>query len=128
MKIQFLIVLTVFSIFVFAAEARTWTSADGSKTFEGTLRSYNSATGLVTVLVNGLPLSVEKEKLSPDDIKFLEEEAAAAPVDLAEEVSKTVVGAQIIKTKLNRLDGQRYKKAELDKAPEYYILYYSASW
>lgn len=27
------------------AQARTWTSADGGKTFEGELRSYNAAVG-----------------------------------------------------------------------------------
>jgi hypothetical protein len=127
MKKNILIVLTVTFLLAGGVQARTWTSSDGAKTFEGTLRSYNAETGQVTVVVNGRPLSFDKDKLSADDIKFLEEEAAA-PVDLAEEASKTVVGAQIVKAKLNRLDGERYKKAELAKVPEYYILYYSASW
>ncbi|MDF2377749.1 MAG: hypothetical protein P1U81_16045 [Verrucomicrobiales bacterium] len=127
MKKNILIVLTVTFLLAGGVQARTWTSSDGAKTFEGTLRSYNAETGQVTVVVNGRPLSFEKDKLSADDIKFLEEEAAT-PVDLAEEASKTVVGAQMVKAKLNRLDGERYKKAELAKAPEYYILYYSASW
>ncbi len=35
-------------------EARTWTSADGSKTFEGELKSYDAASGLLSVtLGNG---------------------------------------------------------------------------
>jgi hypothetical protein len=32
-----------------AAVGRTWTSSDGSKTFEGDLQSYDSATGKVIV-------------------------------------------------------------------------------
>ena len=31
------------------AEGRTWTSADGSKTFEGELQSYDAASGKVSV-------------------------------------------------------------------------------
>ena len=31
------------------ASARTWTSAEGDKTFEGELKSYDAASGKVTV-------------------------------------------------------------------------------
>jgi len=110
-------------------EARTWTSADGSKTFEGSLRSYNAASGDVTMLMsNGRSLTFPKDKLSKDDIKFLEEwdakkNEAAAP---AEPTSK--LGKLMTKAKLHKLDGKRFKSAELTKSPEYFILYYSASW
>lgn len=127
MKKCFLISAIAALILVSSAEARTWTSSDGAKSFEGTLRSYNAETGIVTVVVNGRPLSFEKTMLSADDISFLEEEAVEA-VNPAEAAAETVVGAQVVKARLNRLEGDRYKKAELDKAPEYYILYYSASW
>lgn len=127
MKKSILISALAALLLVSGAEARTWTSSDGSKTFEGTLRSYKADTGMVTVVVNGRPLSFEKSKLSEEDIAFLEEEAVEK-VSPAEAAAETVVGAQIVKAKLNRLEGDRYKKAELDKAPEYYILYYSASW
>ena len=40
--------------------ARTWTSADGSKTFEGELKAYDAGTGRATVIVNGLPLTVRQ--------------------------------------------------------------------
>ncbi len=110
-------------------QARTWTSSDGSRSFEGTLRSYNAETGAVTVVVNGRPLTFQEDKLSETDIAFLkEEEMAASRVDPAEELAATEVGKKVTKAKLHRLDGDRYKSAELDKAPEYYILYYSASW
>ena len=127
MKKTTVILLAASFLFLSGVQARTWTSSDGTKTFEGTLRSYEKETGMVTVIVNGRPLSFEKSMLSEADIQFLEEEMAAE-VNPAEEAAKTVVGAKVTKAKLNRLDGKRFRKAELDKAPEYYILYYSASW
>ena len=48
--------------------------------------------------------------------------------DPAEVAASSEVGSKVAKAKLNRLEGKRFKKAELTKAPEYYILYYSASW
>jgi len=54
------------------AEARTWTSADGSKTFEGELQTYDAASGLVTVrLKNGRQMKFTHDKLSGDDIAWL---------------------------------------------------------
>jgi hypothetical protein len=35
---------------------------------------------------------------------------------------------KMAKAKLHRHDGKRYRKAELEKAPKYFLLYYSASW
>lgn len=40
----------------------------------------------------------------------------------------SVIGAKLAGTTLHRVDGKKFKKAELKKDPEYYILYYSASW
>jgi hypothetical protein len=110
--------------------ARTWTSADGGRTFEGDLRTYDSATGKVTVILrNGRTLTFDQDKLSEDDIAFLKEQEAAANMpDPAEALEQQVVGAKVAKAKLQRLEGKRFKKAELTKAPEYYILYFSASW
>ena len=112
--------------------ARTWTSADGTKTFEGDLRSYNPTTGEVTVLINGRATTFQEAVLSEADRTFLKEEGAktaGAPADdptAALEGQK--VGAQVLKAKLHRIEGERYKRAELTKTPEYYIMYFSASW
>jgi hypothetical protein len=58
------------------AQARTWTSADGSKTFEGELRSYDAAAGKATVtLPNGKQLIFIQDKLSAEDIAFVKENA-----------------------------------------------------
>ncbi|MEM1440920.1 MAG: hypothetical protein AAGF67_01170 [Verrucomicrobiota bacterium] len=112
-----------------SAQARTWTSADGSRTFEGTLRSYDQDTGEVTVIVNGRPMTFTKDKLSADDVAFLEAETEKMnEVDPEEALASSPVGSKVAKAKLHRLDGKRYSKAELEVVPEYYFLYYSASW
>lgn len=54
--------------------ARTWTSADGSKTFEGEMTAYDEATGIVTVDMNGRVVTFKQELLSADDIAYAKEE------------------------------------------------------
>ena len=62
-----------------AAVGRTWTSSDGSKTFEGELQSYDSATGKVTViLANRKRLSFAQDKLSAEDIAWLKKNGKRA--------------------------------------------------
>lgn len=112
-----------------STHARTWTSADGTKTFEGTLKSYDAETQSVTVLINGNAMTFSTDKLSQEDITFLEEQKDAEPEAApAEKASESVIGAKVAGAKLHRLNGKRFKKAELEKAPEFYLLYYSASW
>ncbi|MGC6427770.1 MAG: sialate O-acetylesterase [Akkermansiaceae bacterium] len=54
------------------AQARIWTSADGEKTFEGELQSYDAATGKVTVILpNRKRMTFKQDKLSADDIAWL---------------------------------------------------------
>jgi hypothetical protein len=63
-----------------AADARTWKSSDGTKTFEGELKAYSAETGKVTVtLANGKDLTFTQDKLSEDDIAFLKEKGTIAP-------------------------------------------------
>jgi hypothetical protein len=58
---------------VVGVQARTWTAADGSKTFEGELQSYDAASGKVGVtLSNGKRMTFTRDKLSADDIGWLE--------------------------------------------------------
>ena len=57
--------------------ARTWTSADGTRTFEGKFKSYDAAEGKVSVTIrNGRTLTFSVDKLSKADQTFLTEEAA----------------------------------------------------
>jgi len=53
-------------------QSRTWTSADGAKTFEGELQSYDAASGKVSVtLPNRKRMTFTQDKLSEDDIAWL---------------------------------------------------------
>ena len=59
-------------------QGRTWTSKDGSKTFEGQLKSYDPATGEVSITqLNGTMIRFNQDKLSPADITFLKEQGKA---------------------------------------------------
>ena len=111
------------------APARTWTSSDGEKTFEGDLKEFNDASGKVTVLTNGKQLAFNIDALSEDDKTFLTEwKAESEKPSSVEILAEQKVGKQLTDTVLSRLDGTRFKKASLEKAPEYYLLYFSASW
>ena len=54
------------------AEARTWTSSDGDRTFEGELHSYDATSGKVTVVLkNRRKLTFNQDKLSEEDVVWL---------------------------------------------------------
>jgi len=42
--------------------------------------------------------------------------------------TSSVVGEQLEKTRLHRLDGRRYRRVEMEKEPDFFLFYYSASW
>ncbi len=65
--------ITTFAMLALSSlDARTWTSADGSKTFEGDLKSYDAANGKVTItMANGKRVTFAQDKLSADDIEWL---------------------------------------------------------
>ena len=74
-----LILAVVTSLLLVGAHARTWTSADGSKTFEGKFQSYDARRGLVTVtLSNGKRQTFSQDKLSKADIAFAKENGGKA--------------------------------------------------
>ena len=67
-----LILAATTSLLVSGANARTWTSSDGGKTFEGELKSYDPRIAVVTVaLSNGKSVHFEQDKLSAADIAYL---------------------------------------------------------
>ncbi|MFT6575652.1 MAG: hypothetical protein ACJA16_003857, partial [Akkermansiaceae bacterium] len=73
-RTQLLLQLAAAFFLVFGVQARTWTSADGTKTFEGKLQSYDARKGLVTVtLPNGKRQTFRQDKLSEADITFARE-------------------------------------------------------
>jgi hypothetical protein len=48
-RTQLLLQLAAALLLVLGVQARTWNNADGSKTFEGELQSYDAASGKVSV-------------------------------------------------------------------------------
>ncbi len=77
-----LLLAAITSLLLTGAHARTWTSADGAKTFDGELLSYDPATGAVGVtLASGKAMKFPQGKLSAADIAFLKEQGKVeAPV------------------------------------------------
>ena len=114
-----------------ALSARVWTSADGEKTFVGDYNSFDPDQGKVTVTMkNGRSVTFALDMLSEDDRKWIEArfEEENAP-DPAEILAAQKIGAGLTKAGvLQKLDGKRFANYEFQTAPEYYILYFSASW
>ncbi|MFZ9936501.1 MAG: right-handed parallel beta-helix repeat-containing protein [Luteolibacter sp.] len=76
-----MIVATFAGLLLAAAQARTWSSADGTRTFVGELVSYDAQRGMVTVAhAGGGRMSFPEDKLSEADIAFLKEQAAKTSV------------------------------------------------
>ncbi len=79
-----LLLATLCGLLLTDAHARTWTSSDGTKTFEGELLSYDPATGGLSVkLSSGKEMKFTQNKLSDADIAYLKQQgkvdAASAP-------------------------------------------------
>lgn len=109
--------------------ARTWTSADGSQTFEGDFVSSDDTT--VTVKKGFKPMTFKLAILSEADRTWVQEAAKNKGAEkaneaAAEEFAKSDFGKALKKVK--KLDGKRFGKSEIAGAPEYFILYFSASW
>lgn len=113
-----LLLAAVTSLLLTGAHARTWTSADGAKTFEGELQSYDPATGAVGVtLAGGKTMKFTQEKLSAADIAFLKEQGKMeAPV--AGQPSAGKIDADP-KNLLKPVDG---KPADMSKPVQVFIL------
>ena len=76
MKSSLLILVLGIGVLLAMAEGRTWTSADGTQTFEGELKSYDAAKGIVRVVrPNGVRTTFTQDKLSAEDIAWLEKNA-----------------------------------------------------
>jgi hypothetical protein len=109
--------------------ARTWTSADGSKTFEGDYLSSSSDS--VTVLKKGSKLTFKLDLLSEQDQEYVKTMVAnEANQEANEEAAANFKVSDLGKAfkKLQKFDGKRFSKTELETVPEYFILYFSASW
>ena len=83
-----LVVTALAGLLLSGVSARTWTSADGSKTFEGELQSYDAASGKVSVtLRSGKRMAFSQDKLSEEDIAWLKKNggrSGGSTVDIGE--------------------------------------------
>jgi len=110
------LVLSLPSVF-----ARTWTSADGSKTFEGELLSYDAETGNVGVkLANGNPMLFNQDKLSASDIAFLKEKGNVAPP--APTANASTGSSSNVKDLPDALPDPDGKEADMSKPVQVFIL------
>lgn len=109
--------------------ARTWTSADGAKTFEGDFISCDGTS--VTVKRGIKEMTFKLTLLSEEDQKWAKAEgekvaAAAENKKAAEEFAKSKFGKAF--SKLQKFEDGKFAKHELETAPKYFLLYFSASW
>ena len=137
MKKTICILLFVTGFSLIASQARTWTSADGGKTFEGQFKSYDEGTGVVIVIKGIRKLSFNVDKLSEADREWLEnqvleqkaEEGTNGEADaILDELDKQVIGSKIKNGVLSKLEDDEFVDFTMSNAPDYYVVYYSASW
>ncbi|MDA7889789.1 sialate O-acetylesterase [Akkermansiaceae bacterium] len=75
MKLYSLCLILGIGLFLPVAAGRTWTSADGTKTFVAELKSYDEGKGIVIIRkINGRTLKFKQSTLSEEDIAFLKTE------------------------------------------------------
>jgi hypothetical protein len=111
-----------------SVHARTWTSAEGGKKFQG---EYVSHTGDVVTVKKGFKtVRFKISLLSEDDSKWLAEQKANAENENkpeAPEVDAGKIGKKLAGNMV-KLTGDKYEDAPLATAPEYFLIYFTASW
>lgn len=109
-------------LLIHPASARTWTSSDGSKTFDGELVAYDAETGSVSVeLVNGQNITFKQEVLSPADIQFLKEKGTVVAATTTSSSSSSS-GSGIAKSVPDELPDPDGKPADMSKPVQVFIL------
>lgn len=106
-----------------SVSARTWTSADGTKTFEGELTSYNAETGDVGVtLANGKKMNFKQTVLSEADIAFLKEKGTVAAEPKTSDAAPSNSGKGIAKEITGEFPKPDGKPADMTKPVQVFIL------
>ena len=115
------------SLIAGSLQARTWTSAEGGKTFNGDYVSHTEE--FVTVYRGLKKVRFKISLLSEADRKWLEEKQKESEEKAKE---KEVVEAGKITEKLAgnmvKLSEKKYEDYTAEKEPEYYLIYFTASW
>lgn len=112
-----------------SVSAKTWTSADGSKTFKGEFKDFDTETNEVTVNVRGVNKKFPLSMLNDADQTWVKAELTKQKLaDLDSVLNEQKIGKLFTQTNLSKLDTDAFKKANFEKIPEYYLLYFTASW
>ena len=110
--------------------ARTWTSADGKNTFEGTYVKSTETT--VTVTKDGRQRTFKMDLLSEDDKTWIKENRERIANEAKAEAEKGNLDDQKIGKKLKgktvSVVAGKFVDQDTEKVPEYYLLYFTASW
>lgn len=107
-----------------SASARTWTSSDGSKTFDGELLAYDAETGDVSVeLANGKKLNFKQTVLSAADIEFLKEKGTVTPAPKeAPTAAPSSSGSGLAKEITGEIPKHDGKEADMSKPVQVFIM------
>jgi len=121
-------ILTATCSFVFGLgllPARTWKSADGTRTLEGELGSYDANTGnVVLILDSGHEVRFTLDKLSQPDREFLAQKKGASEPPPADSLTASFRKEGVLKI----LKNGAFAPCKLEGAPKFFLLYFSASW
>jgi len=128
MKIRLLSLLATIALATHI-QARTWTSADGAKTFKA---NYISHTEDSVAVMKGLKkMNFKISLLSEADRDWLDQQQTSsnnAKTDKEPTNESFGTFGDDIKSDLVIFSGKRYKKHKLVSAPDYYLIYFTASW
>ena len=113
----------VAALLTVGAQAKTWTSADGAKTFEGDLNSYDAETGSVKVtLANGKQRKFNQKFLSEADITYLKENGKKVEAAPAKSGSSSGSSSGKVKPTPDVLPDPDGKEADMSKPVQVFIL------
>lgn len=116
--------------------ARTWTSSDGTKSFEADYIGHTDSA--VSIIKDSKKITFPLNLLSEADQAWTRAHGtetantASAPKNtLKKETVATTSSSSLtqnINKHLKKFDGKSFKEHNLDNKPEYYLVYFSASW
>lgn len=124
------IILTIAVIsFASSVHARTWTSSNGVTTFEA---EYVSSTERSLVFIHkGKKETIRISRLSEADKKWIEQEQQRDTAPRKKIIYRSLKDQKVGKKLINqtfRLKNNQFVTENIRQVPQYYYLYFSASW
>lgn len=110
-------------------QARTWTSSNGVTTFEG---EYVSSTTRSLIFIHkGKKENIRVSRLSAADQTWIEQERQRDAAPRKKKSYRSLRDQKVGKKLINqtfRVKGNQFVTENIRKVPQYYYLYFSASW